>query len=264
MIILANFKPIKNYRRKGMKRTVLLTVVTLLSWLLFFTASNVMGQDFCRGDFNYNGSVGAEDVTEFLNNFGRSQYNNPCPLDGPAPVQKTGQTRSFKFRDDGDLEKGVASPNPRFTDNGDNTVTDHLTGLMWTKSAAPFGQKYTWNESFDQVTALNGLSKYNDWRVPNVRELMSLIDFGEGVFSMYCQDIAALPEGHPFTNVKVGIGFGNCTEQWYWTSTRLLSKDPNIDYASIVNFAFAQITYGDPADIFYVWPVRGGRSPLHQ
>ena len=38
--------------------------------------------------------------------------------DAPAPVAQTGQTTSFAAGDDGDLEKGVAWPSPRFTDNG--------------------------------------------------------------------------------------------------------------------------------------------------
>jgi hypothetical protein len=47
--------------------------------------------------------------------------------DPPAPVEKTGQITSYREGDDGDLQIGVASPNPRFTDNGDGTQTEHLT-----------------------------------------------------------------------------------------------------------------------------------------
>ena len=48
-----------------------------------------------------------------------------------ALVPATGQTDSVAAGDDGDLQKGVPWPDPRFTDNGDGTVTDHLTGLIW-------------------------------------------------------------------------------------------------------------------------------------
>jgi hypothetical protein len=58
-----------------------------------------------------------------------------------APVAKTGQTRCYNESgttikctgtgQDGEYRKGVASPTPRFTDNGDGTVTDHLTGLIF-------------------------------------------------------------------------------------------------------------------------------------
>ncbi len=50
-------------------------------------------------------------------------------------VPRTGQTISYAAGDDGDLQKEVAWPKPRFTDLGDGTVTDNLTGLIWTKNA---------------------------------------------------------------------------------------------------------------------------------
>jgi hypothetical protein len=59
----------------------------------------------CQGDLDYDGDVDADDVTVFLNNFGRSPFNNPCPPDGPAPVEKTGQTTSWATGDDGDLKE---------------------------------------------------------------------------------------------------------------------------------------------------------------
>ena len=52
-----------------------------------------------------------------------------------AGVPKTGQTTSFATGDDGDLEKGVAWPNPRFITGTTGVVTDTLTGLIWLKNA---------------------------------------------------------------------------------------------------------------------------------
>ena len=120
-----------------------------------------------------------------------------------APVPKTGQTTSYGTRDDGALQKGVAWPTPRFTDNGNGTVTDNLTGLIWTKNANAFGQR-TWAEALSDANGLAsgsaGLtdgSKAGDWRLPNVRELQSLVDYG--------RSNPALPAGHPFTNVQSSI-----------------------------------------------------------
>jgi len=107
-----------------MKRLVLITMVVLLS------SSIAFAQDFCKGDFNYDGNVDADDVQIFLDDFGRSIYNDPCPPDGPAPVPRTGQTWTYAPGDDADLLKGVEWPVPRFTDNGDGTVKDNLTGLI--------------------------------------------------------------------------------------------------------------------------------------
>ena len=48
-------------------------------------------------------------------------------------VTQTGQTTIYATGDDADLQKGVALPNPRFTDNGDGTVTDFLLKILQKK-----------------------------------------------------------------------------------------------------------------------------------
>ncbi|KJR41414.1 protein of unknown function DUF1566 [Candidatus Magnetoovum chiemensis] len=72
-----------------------------------------------------------------------------------ASLGKTGQTVSYRAGDDGDLQKGVSLPEPRFTDNGDGTVTDNHTGLMWLKDANCL--KITtieWDTAIDSFIAL--------------------------------------------------------------------------------------------------------------
>ena len=59
----------------------------------------------------------------------------------------------YDTKDDGALQKGVAWPIPRFTDNINGTVTDNLTRLIWMKNANAFGTK-TWA---DALTTANGL-----------------------------------------------------------------------------------------------------------
>ena len=110
--------------------------------------------------------------------------DNPPPTAGTGIIQlpKTGQTISYAPGDDGDLQKGVAWPNPRFVDNADGTVTDNLTGLMWTKDASYF------KTAFPSLTTLPywrmvvqfagqfGPASYKGWRIPNMYELESLTD----------------------------------------------------------------------------------------
>jgi len=162
----------------------------------------------------------------------------PCP-ECEAHVPKTGQTTLYATGDDGDLRMGIPWPDPRFTDNGDGTVTDNLTGLMWTENAQLILGQMNWH---DALTACNDLdfAGYNDWRLPNVRELFSLIDFGASG--------PALPVDHSFINVQ---------HWYYWTST---SRVDDGDRAWYVNMRLGGIH--DPAksesSYCYVWPVRGG------
>ena len=50
-------------------------------------------------------------------------------------LAKTGQTSSFASGDDGSIQAGVGWQGARFKDNGDGTVTDNLTGLIWLGNA---------------------------------------------------------------------------------------------------------------------------------
>ena len=70
-----------------------------------------------------------------------------------------------------------------YTDNGDGTITDNVTGLMWQRSPDTDGDgdidaddKLSYGEAVAGASTL-GLGGYNDWRLPTIKELYSLIDF---------------------------------------------------------------------------------------
>lgn len=165
----------------------------------------------------------------------------------PTTIPKTGQSQSYAPGDDGYLQVGVQWPDPRFTDNGDGTVTDYLTGLIWLKNANCFGLK-NWDDALgasnnlaDGQCGLSDGSSPGTWRLSNVRELNSLIDYGN--------HDPSLPSGHPFTRVKISIDY-------YWSSTTYAG---NIDNAYSVNMAFSAEWYGfskSDKRYTYVWPVR--------
>jgi len=62
----------------------------------------------------------------------------------------------------------------KFIDNGDGTVTDTGTGLMWQQRGPG---AYTWQEALSNCENLS-LAGYDDWRLPNIHELQSLVDYG--------------------------------------------------------------------------------------
>lgn len=162
----------------------------------------------------------------------------------PAPVPKTGQINSYGIRDDGALEMGVAWPDPRFTDQGNGTIMDNLTGLIWLKNAGCFGV-VSWSTALNDANALAsgncGLtdgSTAGDWRLPNVREMHSLVDF-----RWYNP---SLPLTHPFSNVQT---------DFYWTSTSVVGLLP--DDAWHINLNTGGISFAPKSYTENVWPVRG-------
>jgi hypothetical protein len=230
-----------------MKKQLALLIVLLLVPL------STSAQDFCEGNFDYDQDVDGSDAFTFKMDFGRSLLKNPCPPDGPAPVPKTGQFASYYLLDDGELQKGVEWPFPRFTDNFDGTITDNLTGLIWLKNANCFGER-TWGLALTDVWALSsgdcGLqdgSGVFDWRLPNRFELESLLDLGYIVPCLSdTEGIGKWTEGDPFNNVMTGN---------YWSSTTL-STSP--DYAWFVSFHFGSVHQDLKSTSAYVWPVRSG------
>jgi len=130
---------------------------------------------------------------------------------------------------------------PRFTDNGDDTVTDNNTKLMWTKNANRGSETHDGTRSwFDAIGYCDGLqlAGHSDWRLPSLNELGSLID--EDQYN------PALPPGNPFRHVQ---------SVSYWLSTTYASLPINAWFVHLRNgFVF----YGYKASHGYVWPVRSG------
>lgn len=106
-------------------------------------------------------------------------------------LPKTGQTTVYHAGDDGTYQKGWDGD--RWTDNGDGTITDNATSLMWPKDAedADLDMQYrVWN---DQLVYIEGLTfaGYSDWRMANIHEVQSLIDWTGDVYDITPQMLNA-------------------------------------------------------------------------
>ncbi len=91
-----------------------------------------------------------------------------------VPIFKTGAGNYTGINEfeDGATQRGVSGPSVRFTNNGDGTVTDNMTGLMWSKNINLIAGSNLANAV--SVTSSMFLGGNDDWRLPNVKEIMNL------------------------------------------------------------------------------------------
>ncbi len=164
---------------------------------------------------------------------------------GAVQLPETGQTLSYGTNDDGALHKGVAWSSPRFIDNNNGTVTDSLTGLIWLKNANCLGLQ--WTGALKEIGSLtNGQCGLTDgstigqWRLPNVKELESLLNPGR-------LNMAVWLNTQGFSGVQAGH---------YWSST---TYAPSTRDAWYVNMADGHVLWSHKTNEYYVWPVRSGQ-----
>jgi len=140
---------------------------------------------------------------------------------------------------DGEIQTGIPLPERRFRPVGEGIVKDMLTGFEWAQDAAINVFPQNWEDALLFVRRLNerGFQGFNDWRMPNRRELRSL---------MYLEaKNPCLYPGHFFKNVFHG---------WYWTST---TAAINTRYAWYIHLGGARMFYGKKDQECMLWPVRG-------
>jgi hypothetical protein len=164
---------------------------------------------------------------------------------GTVQLPATGQTSSYGTNDDGALHKGVVWPSPRFTDNKNGTVMDSLTGLIWLKNANCFDGR--WTDALKEVGSLTngqcGLadgSSPGQWRLPNVKELESLLNAGQA-------DMAKWLNTQGFSRAQSGD---------YWSST---TYAPSTNDAWYVNMSDGHVLWSRKTNDYYIWPVRSGQ-----
>ncbi len=114
-----------------------------------------------------------------------------------------------------------------FVDNGDVTITDNATGLMWQQDDS--GAGLNWEESLAYCTDLSSAG-YDDWRLPNVKELQSLVDYGRSPDTTNSAAINPL-----FSATQIINEAGQPDYAAYWSSTTHVNmvNGKNADY---VNF----------------------------
>ena len=185
-------------------------------------------------------------------------------IDHPWALPVTGQTTSYGTGSDGDLQAGMVR---QYVDNGDGTITDTKTGLMWEKKDQEvggihnYGNLYTWGMAASPYT-MNGtmvtsfqatlntepcFAGHCDWRIPNRFELESLLN---------------LQNAYPAVDLmfKTNCTSGctvltcSCTQSFfYWSSTTVVT---GLEYAWNLDFGGGSAIVGDKDSVGCVRAVR--------
>ncbi|MBF0526682.1 MAG: DUF1566 domain-containing protein [Deltaproteobacteria bacterium] len=158
--------------------------------------------------------------------------------------------------------KGTLSPLGRWCNNGDGTVTDMTTGLIWLKDAAWGGEYPVQTGSVAQVTAYDRVSQVKngnpasltdgsalgDWRLPSLEEFKAVVGGTEAIVMLYGLTVRT----YFFTNPS-----------WYgyWTGTSIYRYVYDTTFMENYNYAVrvSDNGYWEPGskdDTMSVWPVR--------
>ena len=121
-----------------------------------------------------------------------------------------------------------------FQDNGDGTLTDNATGLMWARNDS--GQGMIWAEALAWVEARNaeGYLGYSDWRLPNAKEMQSILDYSRSPDST---GTAAMDPVFGITEITNEAG--QIDYPWFWTGTTHLQADGGATGAVYICFGRA-------------------------
>jgi hypothetical protein len=158
----------------------------------------------------------------------------------PAATPATGQVTSYASGDDGDRQTGVQWPVTRFADNGDGTTTDTLTGLMWASAAG--STTTTWEAALN-IANNSTLAGHDDWRLPNVNELTSLVNTEQSAPNSWLNGL------DEFSGIQANR---------YWTST-VISQNATL-WGWVVHMDTGVLARTNVSAIptSYAWQVRDG------
>jgi hypothetical protein len=187
----------------------------------------------------------------------------PCPecSAGTNGLPKTGQETSYATNDDADYadpasedigytrgEGSWANWNAdggRFTKTSGSppssgtVTTDNATGLEWIANPtdAGLGSTYNWATALTNCEGLTNYAGHSDWRLPNIKELMSIVDYGT-------------------YSPSIDTNFFTSQSDVYWSST---TGAGSTIYAWVVNFGSGYAYSDGKSSTYYIRCVRGGQ-----
>lgn len=131
-----------------------------------------------------------------------------------------------------------------FVDNGNGTVTDNATGLMWMQ--ADDGERRDWESALDYAESSEFVG-YTDWRLPNIKELQSIVEYEgeEGIWPAIDTDFFTLSGDYTTSDPT-----------WFWSST----TQGDFKYtAAYISFGKAYSKENSDATQYYDWHGAGAQ-----
>ncbi|MBN1199098.1 MAG: DUF1566 domain-containing protein [Bacteroidales bacterium] len=161
---------------------------------------------------------------------------------GPMPGQ-TEDKQFYVYYVRGNTQYGLND----FKDNGNGTISDNATGLMWTQDDV--GNGMTWEEALSYAENA-GVAGYDDWRLPNAKELQSIVDYTRAPSVTGSAAIDPL-----FLCTMITDEGGNTNYPFYWTGTTHVSFQ-----ADRPGSAGAYVCFGEALGWMEVPPMSGSYS----
>ena len=144
----------------------------------------------------------------------------------------------------------ASTPNSQLQDNGDGTITDTKTGLIWKRClegqsgsdcASGSAEAFTWQQALQRAQTVNssgGFAGFSDWRLPTIKELSSLVEH-------QCVD--------PAINLT---RFPNASNHWLWSSSAVAGIS---NYARLVSFSYGRTDWDSKSVSSRLRLVRSGQ-----
>ncbi len=199
----------------------------------------------------YNGVTMGRDETIFGVNMADGRIKG-YPMDDP----RTREPNALSVR----LVRGATDYGENdFADNGDGTISDSATGLMWAQDDS--GDGMNWEDALAWAQDMNAAEYlgHSDWRVPDAKEFHSILDYSR---SLQATDSAAIDP--VFNCSEITDEGGSRNYPFYWTGTTHMKSNGQADNAVYLCFGeglgFMQFPFNDDVELLDVHGAGAQRS----
>ena len=174
---------------------------------------------------SYVGTTMHGDATAFGVNFADGRIKG-------YPKTQPGGAKTLKYAR---YVRGPAYGDNSFRDNGDGTVSDAATGLLWSRSDS--GTAMKWEDALAWVDAQNaaGTLGYRDWRLPNAKELQSIVDYSQAPDAV--DPAQRGPAIDPLFQIT---SIGGDEYPYFWTGTTLPDGPPDAKWTKAIYLSFGR------------------------